>query len=204
MEYTGFLSGVPLASVRYGRFINKLLTFFTLSKLIYNGAEYEFTGVGNGTVVMSLDALDWTFTAPSGRFDADTLAALSMGQLLETVASSAETNAIPAWDDFALWMAQDVMTGQINAVLSACSSASVNGVSIPIPTYSAPTSFASLLRWIKTVIGSAADLPAANFRSPQAANRFDVAVRLLQPDPDAAGEEQSEILLADMDFALIT
>lgn len=186
METAGFLSGVPLPAVRNARFINRLGTFFTLSKLIYNGRTYDYSASGGGAVIMTSNALSWQFVAPNGMFSADTLAALTVGQLLETVASGAETSPVPEWEDFASWLAGDTVTQQVNAILSSCSRASAHGTAIPIPAWVTPADFPALLRWIKSVIGGASSLPAADFRSQATASRFDVTLELYQLDADSA------------------
>ena len=182
METSGVFSGIPLASVKTARYLNKAGTFFTLAKLVLNGKAYDFNGVSKGSVVMTADALGWAFTAPDGRFDLYTLSAMSTAGMLESMASSCESSPVEAWEDFAAWLSEDAIVEQVNAIFSGCTRAAVAGVDVDIPVFTVPGSFPAFVRWLASVMGDAASLPASEFRNADNENRFDVTVDLYQPD----------------------
>lgn len=181
METGGFLTGIPLGAVKTARFLNKAGTFFTLAKLIYNGNTYRFSSAQDGAVTANADFLSWKFIGPDGRFDLDTLAAGTAAEMLEAMADTCQESPVPAWEDFALWLAEDVSVKQVNTVFSGCSRAVVAGVEIQVPVFTAPADFSGFLQWLVSVMGEAGELPASGFRNSGSTNRFDVFVDLYQP-----------------------
>lgn len=182
MEASGFFKGVNLSAVKKGRYLNKAGTFFTLAKLIYNNKNYEFNSLSKGAVIMTSDVLGWTFIAPDGRFDMDTLAEMTVAEMLQTMASVCEETPVDAWEDFNTWLSEPDNVDNVNNVLSGCTRATVSGVDITIPTFTATESFPAFLRWLTSFMGEASALPASVFRNPNDTNRFDLAVDIYQQD----------------------
>ena len=154
METSGFLSGVPLGSVKNARFLNLAGTFFTLAKLILNGVAYEFTAATDGAVIMSADSMTWKFIAPDGRFDMDALTGMSAVDALRAMAAICDATPVPAWDDFAVWISNSDKVNDINLVLSSATSIMCGELTITnIPTFTAPGEHISgLLNWLANIL----------------------------------------------------
>lgn len=165
MEQGGFFDGVPLSAVKNARFINKIGTFFTLAKLIYNGTMYNFSGGGGGTVVVDPQYLKWQFVAPDGLFDLDTLEAMTLSQMLNSVADTITQSPIKEWDDFAAWIAQDNIAQMIQDVFNQGAYGGIQGILVPRPRFQPPESFADFLRWLASLSGDAGALSASEFRT---------------------------------------
>lgn len=163
MEQGGFFDGVPLSAVKSARFINKIGTFFTLAKLIYNGTMYNFSGGGGGTVVVDPQYLKWQFVAPDDLFDLDTLEAMTLSQMLNSVADTITQSPIKEWNDFAAWIAQDNISQMIQDVFNQGAYGGVKGVLVPRPQFQPPDSFADFLRWLASISGDAGSLSASEF-----------------------------------------
>ena len=166
MESGGIFAGVPLGAVKRARFLDRAGAFFTLAKLVYNNVLYDFTAAGgSGTVVTDAQYLNWRFVAPDGMFDMDALGELTLGGMLEQVADTARQAPVPAWEDFAAWLAQPKTAELIQDVFSQAAYFGTRGVPVrPVP-FQAPADFPDFLGWLTVSAGEAAALDGSQFRT---------------------------------------
>ena len=111
---------VPIRAVKKAFFKDKMGTVKQMLKLVYNSVTYDFSKTAQGGAVIFADNYQsWTFIAPDDRLDMEGYASMSIGQALESMATTLTENPIPAWDEFAEWLDSNTMKSMVGSMGTA-------------------------------------------------------------------------------------
>lgn len=132
----------------------------------------------NGTVTADAAFSNVIFQAPSGRFNAESLSAMTLAGALESIAAALDENPLSEWDDFAHWLGVE-RADFVNLMATQFDVAEVNGVEYPIPQSTGFSDFSGFARWIVTLLGTSASLSASAFWDAEQ-TKFVIPVTLKQ------------------------
>lgn len=132
----------------------------------------------NGVVTADAAFNNVTFEAPAGRFESESLLTMTLAGALQSIAATLEENPLSEWDDFAHWLGVG-RADFINQISSQFDAVEVNGTEYPIPNSAGFSDFSGFARWIITLLGDSAQLPASTFWDAEQ-TKFVVPVTLKQ------------------------
>ena len=175
-SYTKIFNPNDFLTMPKGRFKQKIGTYITLAKIIYNGVVYKIGAGGSGgsgdgsgggqdgNVNVNGSYTTWIFATPEERWDLSLFANDTLLETLHTIKSDTDAAPIPEWDEFFAYLSDPEIEQLANmAIFSNTSTIKVAYREANLPIMQNVSTFSQFASWISDNIGEAGSMPTSAF-----------------------------------------